>query len=203
MVCLIRHGQTSANEEHRYCGRTDLPLSANGLCRLHELKATGICPSVDCCYHSGLSRAQQTASIYFQDTPMIEMAQFREFDFGDFELHSYEELKDNPVYLHWIDQIETESCPNGESYVEFKLRVLDGWSCLLSDIKSNQTPDQQKIAVVTHGGVIATLMDHLFPGQRHFYAWQPACGEGYRIEIRQDQAIRFSEICVSTAEGNC
>ena len=29
-VFLIRHGQTLANEQHLYCGSTDLPLSKGG-----------------------------------------------------------------------------------------------------------------------------------------------------------------------------
>ena len=29
-IYLIRHGKTSANEKHLYCGSTDLPLSNAG-----------------------------------------------------------------------------------------------------------------------------------------------------------------------------
>ena len=34
---LIRHGQTQANLEHRYCGATDLPLSPEGAENLQKL----------------------------------------------------------------------------------------------------------------------------------------------------------------------
>ena len=37
-VFLIRHGQTIANEQHLYCGSTDLPLSPAGLAELGELR---------------------------------------------------------------------------------------------------------------------------------------------------------------------
>ena len=199
MIYLVRHGLTWANEEHRYCGSTDLPLSDQGIRILNDLKKAAIWPIVDFCYHSGLQRTLQTASILFTAAPMVELKSLREFDFGDFELKNYDELKDNPAYIHWISQIMTEPCPNGDSREQFHCRVLAGWAQVLA--AQSDKPDQS-IAVVTHGGVIATVMNEIFPGQKHFYEWQPSCGSGYRLEIQQGQVIDFIEICATTAAGN-
>ena len=45
-LILIRHGKTEANEEHLYCGSTDLPLSEFGKAELMERKNTVIYPSL-------------------------------------------------------------------------------------------------------------------------------------------------------------
>ena len=37
-IYLIRHGKTAANEQHRYCGSTDLPLSKKGREELQGLR---------------------------------------------------------------------------------------------------------------------------------------------------------------------
>jgi alpha-ribazole phosphatase len=166
---------------------------------LNDLKTAAIWPTVDLCYHSGLQRTRQTASILFAEAPMIELTSLREFDFGDFELKNYDELKDNPAYIHWISQIMTEQCPNGDSREHFHNRVLAGWAQVLAARNNKQDPP---IAVVTHGGVIATVMNELFPDQKHFYEWQLSCGSGYQLEIQQGQVIGFSEICAITAAGN-
>ena len=199
IIYLVRHGQTIANEEHRYCGSTDLPLSENGRHQLNELKSAGIWPAVEYCYTSGMLRTQETKAILFADAPAAVFRQFREFDFGQFEMKNYEELKENPAYITWISQIKTEPCPNDESGVQFTGRVLEGWQMFLDDLAEKCF---HSVAVITHGGVIATMMDHLFPSQRHFYEWQPSCGEGYEIEIWPDQPARFSEICARSAAGN-
>ena len=39
IIYLIRHGKTAANEQHLYCGSTDLPLSEEGLAELQALRA--------------------------------------------------------------------------------------------------------------------------------------------------------------------
>ena len=37
-IYLIRHGKTEANENHLYCGSTDLPLSAAGRQELQNIR---------------------------------------------------------------------------------------------------------------------------------------------------------------------
>ena len=94
-VYLIRHGKTEANEKHLYCGSTDLPLSEGGrkeLSQLHyEIKNARFLTS-------GMKRTNETLKILFGDVPYEEDPRFREVDFGVFEMHSYEELKDNSAY---------------------------------------------------------------------------------------------------------
>ena len=52
---------------------------------------------------------------------------------------------------------------------------------VLSAFKDIAAEDADTV-IVTHGGAISAIMQHLFPGERkNRYAWQPAPGRGYAI----------------------
>lgn len=169
---LIRHGKTEANLRHLYCGSTDLPLSEEGIRELEEKRIQ--IPDVEFRI-SGMLRTRQTLRILFGEVPFLVDSRFREVDFGVFEMKSYEQLKDDPVYQKWISgDNESNVPPNGESGIQMRSRVLDGVEELLTGT--------QDVALITHGGVIAAIMDHLFPELGYSrYRWQPKPGEGYRI----------------------
>ena len=166
-VYLIRHGKTEANEKHLYCGSTDLPLSEAGKAELQSIRydiknvrfLTG-----------GRKRTDATLRILFGNVPYDVDPRFREIDFGIFEMRSYEELKDTPEYQTWITgDNEANIPPGGESGLQMKKRVLEAFSEIREDT-----------CIITHGGVIAAIMEHLFPKEgKSRYGWQPKPGCGY------------------------
>ena len=168
-IYLIRHGKTMANQQHLYCGSSDLSLAEGGKEELAD-KHYDISGAVF--VTSGMLRTEQTLQLLFGDVPHKVDTRFREVDFGDFELHSYEQLKADPAYQQWLTgDNEANVPPGGESGVQMKQRVLEAWNQLREDT-----------VVITHGGVIAAIMAHLFPGERKSrYEWQPKCGEGYAV----------------------
>ena len=168
-VYLIRHGKTAANEKHLYCGSTDLPLSKRGREELQKLHYD--IPNVRF-LTSGMRRANETLRILFGNVPFEEDHRFREVDFGAFELRGYEELKDLPEYRAWISgDNERNVPPGGESGEQMRKRVLEAFSEIREDT-----------VLVAHGGVIAAIMEHLFPEEnKNRYQWQPKPGHGYVI----------------------
>ncbi|MBQ9168321.1 MAG: histidine phosphatase family protein [Oscillospiraceae bacterium] len=168
-VYLIRHGRTEANEKHLYCGSTDLPLSDAGKAELQNLhyKIKNVRFIT-----SGMKRTNETLHILFGDVPYEVDPRFREVDFGIFEMHSYEELKDKPEYRSWLTgDNEANVPPKGESGEQMKRRVLAAFSKIREDT-----------CIITHGGVIAAIMQHLFPNEsKTRYEWQPKPGHGYMI----------------------
>ena len=166
---LIRHGKTVANEKHLYCGSTDLPLSKAGA---KELQALHYDIENVLFITSGMKRTNETLQILFGDVPYQVDPRFREVDFGIFEMQSYEEIKDTPEYQVWLTgDNEANILPQGESGLQVKERVLQG----LAEIKEDT-------CIITHGGVIAAIMQHLFPGEKKSrYDWQPSPGHGYMI----------------------
>ena len=168
-IYLIRHGKTEANEQHLYCGSTDLPLSDGGREELHSMRYD-ITP--ERFVTSGMKRTDETLRILFGNAPFSVDSRFREVDFGDFEMKSYEILKDDPAYQIWLTgDNEANTPPGGESGVQMTRRVLEAF---------REIPDGT--ALITHGGVIAAIMASLFPADgKHRYQWQPRNGHGYEI----------------------
>lgn len=168
-IYLIRHGKTQANENHLYCGSTDLPLSPAGA---EALKGRHYDVGNVKFVTSGMRRTRETLEILFGDVPYTVEPRFREVDFGIFEMHGYPELKDTPAYQAWLTgDNDANVPPEGESGVQMTRRVLEAFRELEEDT-----------CVLTHGGVIAALMAALFPEEgKNRYEWQPPCGHGYAI----------------------
>ena len=172
-VFLIRHGRTPANERHLYCGSTDLPLSKAGREALANRPPINVGAS-----HfitSGMRRCNETLALLFGNVPCEVVGDFREIDFGIFEMKSYEMLKDEPAYQTWLSRDpEINPPPGGESGTEMTKRVLAAYKAV--ERRGEDT------VIVTHGGVIAAIMASRFPEEgKNRYQWQPKPGEGYAI----------------------
>ena len=176
-IYLIRHGKTEANERHLYCGSTDLSLSVAGreeLQNIHyDIKNVRF-------ISSGMKRTDETLRILFGDVPYEVEPRFREVDLGFFEMHSYAQLKDTPDYQKWLTgDNEINIPPKGESGVQMKARVLAAFSEIKEDT-----------CIITHGGVIAGIMEQLFPEEgKNRYQWQPSNGHGYRLHDARYEKI--------------
>ena len=175
VIHLIRHGKTEANERRLYCGSTDLPLSPEGARELALIKP--LYPQLSGCRFvtSGLIRTEQTLQLLFGEVPHEQVPALREMDFGAFEMHSYEELRDRPDYRVWITgDNEANIAPGGESGEQMRARVLSAFALLKSD--------PRETVLVTHGGIIAAIMAAEFPdAHRNRYEWQPEPGHGYTL----------------------
>ena len=176
-IYLIRHGWTRADKHRLYCGATDLPLTKSGAAELRKAAEEFSYPSAENCriYTSGMLCAEQTLKLIWGKQPHEKPPALREMNFGDFEMHSYEELKDDAAFSAWLSgDNEVNVCPNGESGVELKKRAIAAFTALAGAAGN--------AIVVTHGGVIAAIMAHLFPGEgKNRYSWQPSPGCGYAI----------------------
>ncbi len=186
-LLLIRHGRTEANEKHLYCGSTDLELSDAGRDELEKLKSGSSYPDISRIriLTSGKKRCDETLKLLFGDVPYETDADLSEMDFGVFEMRSYEQMKDDPQYIEWISgDNESNTAPGGESGELMTARVLRGIGRLMDDGRD--------ALVVTHGGVIAAVMAHLFPEEnKNRYEWQPSCGCGYEIDTEKHSYERI------------
>lgn len=186
-LILLRHGITEANEKRLYCGSTDIGLSEAGKAALLQRKKETAYPDITGMriITSGMKRCEETLALLYGDVPHETDAAFREMDFGAFEMRSYEELKNDPDYQAWIaGDNEANVAPGGESGALMTRRVLTGLDRLQADDRDT--------LLVTHGGVIASVMSHLFPDEnKNRYEWQPAPGGGYMIEADKKSYLLF------------
>ena len=196
-MALIRHGMTPGNEEHRYIGRTDEPLSQKGREQLLTLQKKGVYPAAACVAASPLERCRQTAELLYPGQAPCVFDQFREMDFGAFEGHNYEELKADVRYQAWIDSGGTLPFPEGESREEFIRRSVAGYEKMVYHMKriwersaaSGQRDRKiQNASAVVHGGTIMALLDAFAEGS--YYDYQCANAKGYkgRLSVEFDAA---------------
>ena len=187
-MALIRHGMTPGNEEHRYIGRTDEPLSQKGREQLLTLQKKGVYPAAACVAASPLERCRQTAELLYPGQAPCVFDQFREMDFGAFEGHNYEELKADVRYQAWIDSNGTLPFPNGESMDAFKSRCLEAFARIVEEVSG---AEQEWIAsgktgifragIVVHGGTIMAILEQYGYPKAAYFGYQVKNGCGYRL----------------------
>ncbi len=191
---LVRHGSTAANEENRYLGKTDEPLSEKGIFEIQKLAKTGKIKKADILFVSPAKRCVQSARLLFPDRKQIEIPQWQEIDFGLFEYKNYRELNGDLRYQAWIDSGGCIPFPGGESREEFVLRCVQGMEYAAGQLRRLWTKDFDRFsaAAVVHGGTIMALLSH-YCGQDYF-SYQVKNADGYRCMLSVEEEKTRMEI---------
>lgn len=153
-IHLIRHGVTEANQDGRYIGRTDLPLSPEGLSALLELKERYQYPGGVRFFTSPLVRCRQTLEVLYPGCRPEAVDGLRECDFGDWEGMSIRDLKNDERFLQWMEG-KTRDIPGGEGTEAFRARVCAAFEGIVGDLLHS---GDTEAVICTHGGVITLLM---------------------------------------------
>jgi alpha-ribazole phosphatase/probable phosphoglycerate mutase len=127
-VFLLRHGQTAWNEDNnRYCGRTDIPLTEKGIRQAEAVREQLKGISFNGVYSSPLERAYNTASIA-TGASVIKDDRLIEADFGNWERKTKEEfIAEDPLpWNNWMaDPGLHRAGATGETGMEIVTRVDD------------------------------------------------------------------------------
>ena len=174
-IRLIRHGMTAGNAVRRYVGVTDEPLCPAGRAAA-EKKPKDF--TLDRVYVSPLRRARETAAILFPNAEQIVVNDLHEMDFGVFEGRSADEMKDDPAYRAWVDDLCRGACPGGESQETFHARVKDAFVETMQKTRADAT-------VVAHGGVIMSILYQLAEPKKDFYEWAAPNLGGFEADLVQ------------------
>lgn len=187
-IYLIRHGRTTANEQKRYSGKQDVLLSESGEKELRNIKNELSHLDGLPVFTSTLTRTMQTKEILFPSSVVKGKLPFmNETNFGEFEGKTYNDLKNDPNYRNWLTEIETAKPKGGESYQEFKRRVVPYfYEHLLHQFEDT--------IYVTHGGVIRTIMCELVDSTIPFFEWEIPNGKGYMLEIEQAKIQSYTKL---------
>ena len=178
-IHLIRHGTTDANILGQYIGcKTDAPLSPEGLNELRLLKENINYPIIDCLYSSPMLRCRQTAAVLYPDNGVVAVENLKEYDFGDFEGKTANELENNPDFLNWAAGRATP--PNGEDNTEFIKRLCVGLQQIVLDMIEK---DKSEAAVIMHGGAIMMLLGATAVPRHRSVEWTADPGRGYSLLI--------------------
>jgi probable phosphoglycerate mutase len=154
-LCLVRHGETAWNAEHRVQGQLDVALNATGLAQARAVADALAREEFAAIYSSDLSRAMQTAQpvamrLKLKINPEQEL---RERHYGIFESLTYAEVKTRypEDYARFEARDPEFRFRTGESLRDFSARSIS----VVSRIASRHPG--QDVLVVTHGGVLDKL----------------------------------------------
>ena len=205
VIHLIRHGVSEGNLKGQYIGITDSPLSKVGANQIHKLKKQGTYPKAQAYYSSPLSRCKESLSIIYPNEKFEVIEGFKESSFGDWEGKTTDELrKIYPDFEKWISGKEQVSIPNGENGADFTYRVCAAFEELVNNMMKNGITSA---SVVTHGGVIMTILSAYGLPKAKFYDWITDNGCGYSLRITPGLWMRsmvaevFQTLPVGDEEG--
>ena len=173
-IVLLRHGLTAYNEEHRYQGRRDIPLSPAGKAMLRRADY-----APETVYVSPLTRARETAAILFPEARQTPVRDLREVSFGVFEGRTYEEMAQDPDYRAWVDSGGVVGCPGGESRADFSARVCRAFSALVDGALER---GEECLTVVAHGGTQMAVMERCALPRKGYFEWNAPCGGGFVLD---------------------
>ena len=186
-VILIRHSKTPGNAQSRYIGRTDEPLSREGIALAEQIGAD---LSVGTVYVTPLQRTRQTAAILFPKAAQIVVDDLREMDFGDFEGRNYAEMEHDAAYRAWVDSGCLTPCPNGEGRPAFSKRVCAAFE---SVIRHAAERGEEILTFVVHGGTIMAIMERFVQPKQDYYSFSVKNCQGYRCRVETDGELTLTD----------
>mgnify|MGYP001289215295 FL=1 len=203
VVTLIRHGLTKYNEEHRYLGATDIPLSEKGKAQVEKMRAVSF-PERFLLFTSDRLRCLETANILFPNLQPLPLKQLREIDFGDWEGKTYEQLKHLDHYIEWLKNPFQLTPPNGEPFSAFSKRVTHAFQTILAQTEKKRLND---VVIITHGGVIRQWLTTYAPLKKNFFAWDVPIGSvitlsGDVSDVRRGSRFSSLQVALTTAKMN-
>ena len=149
-IYLIRH--TEPDIEKGICyGNSDigikLPIEKD-----IDLILKKIVHKVDVIYSSPLLRCSYLSKKLQakMQTKLLLDERLKELNFGDWEMKKWDSINQTDL-MRWMNNYEIESCPNGESYLDLKLRATS----FLNELKNLNL---KTIVIVSHGGFIRTCI---------------------------------------------
>jgi alpha-ribazole phosphatase len=155
-LLLIRHAATEAGNRKRLVGSTDVPASETGLRELSRLPGVLQQFAPEAWYCSPLQRVRQTVERLREIDPVhrefIVDERLREIDFGRWEMKSFGEIAEAEpdAVRSWLE-FDSFVFPEGEGVRSFQERIRG----VLADLSRSGA---KEIGVVTHGGVIRTMI---------------------------------------------
>ena len=137
-------------------------------------------PPVSAVFTSPLSRCTQTARLIYPNCEPIVINGLIEYNFGEFEGKTAEELQNHPVFPDWLAGKKGVEPPFGESNDEFANRIANAFIKIVDGLIETGFTHS---AIVTHGGVIMALLTLFGLPQAPMHEWLTPGGCGYTIRI--------------------
>ncbi len=172
---VVRHGWTEYNEKRLFCGRSDIPLAAEGEAQLPALRDAASTLGLAAVYSSPLRRALVTASAVAEGAglPVLTDGRLVERDFGEFEGTNFDAGGDMLYRGNFACRY-----PGGESNFDVVARVYP----FLDELREKYIG--KNVAIVTHGFVCSVIRTYCEDvTDRELYTFFHPNGEIIRYEV--------------------
>ncbi|HPI98417.1 MAG TPA: histidine phosphatase family protein [Synergistales bacterium] len=191
-IYLIRHGRPDLpDQELRFLGTTDLPLSREGIRQAQKLRLILEGRNFERVFHSGMKRASQTAEIIFENRSIdLEvMPEFREIAFGEWENLPMREisLKDPAAFKARGEDFANFTPPGGENFTDLQKRTFPAFEKILSSSSGD-------VIIVGHAGVFKSIILRILglPLQQLFSFRLDYCG--ISLIYQKDQHLSMNKL---------
>ncbi|MFP5304793.1 MAG: histidine phosphatase family protein [Gammaproteobacteria bacterium] len=152
LIDLLRHGETVHGAELRWCGRTDVALSAAGWAQMWRAVEGRHWDRVVCSPLRRCSEFAHALALHLGIACRID-ERWRELDFGRWENRSLDEIEadDADALRRFREDPSANPPPDGESLDSLRLRVQAARAAL-------ECAGGERVLVVTHGGPMRVLL---------------------------------------------
>ncbi len=180
IIHFIRHGAIDETLAGKYIGTTDVPLSDKGKIALRKLDFENRYPGAQAVFTSPLKRCTETCKILYPEQNAIAVPHLSECNFGEWEGKTADELKDDSDFKKWLAGDNSVKPPKGESNADFVRRICLMFESIVDGLIKTGTTES---VIVTHGGVIMTLLAVYGMPQAKPFEWTMDNGFGYSVRI--------------------
>lgn len=180
VIHFIRHGAIDETLSGKYIGTTDVPLSDKGKMDLKKLDYEYRYPGTQVVFTSPLKRCTETCKILYPELNPLSITALSECNFGEWEGKTAEELKSDPDFEKWLAGDNSVKPPRGESNADFTRRICRMFESIVEGLMKTGTTES---VIVTHGGVIMTLLAVYGLPQAKPFEWTMDNGFGYSLRV--------------------
>ena len=96
-------------------------------------------------------------------------------------IETFEDLKNTPSYIKWLESGGKMGFPNGESSLEMKKRCINAFETIKKDMLENNI---NTAAVFTHGGTIMAVCEYI---TGDFYGWHIKNGAAVKVTVENEK----------------
>lgn len=180
VIHFIRHGAIDETLAGKYIGTTDVPLSDKGKMALKRLDFECKYPGAQAVFTSPLKRCVETCRILYPEQNPLSITNLSECNFGEWEGKTADELKSDPLFEKWLAGDNEVKPPRGESNADFVRRICLMFESIVEGLMKTGTTES---VIVTHGGVIMTLLAVYGMPQAKPFEWTMDNGYGYSLRV--------------------
>ncbi|OQX08639.1 MAG: hypothetical protein BWK73_24920 [Thiothrix lacustris] len=189
-IGLLQHGAVEAGDV--FCGELDTLLTKASWKQLRQTFGRAS-PDWDAVVTSPRMQCASFAEWFAQkyDLPLVRDERLREIHFGEWEEHNPQAvMATHPEELAqwWLNPAQV-SPPGGESFGNFRARVLDAWT------EMGRAYRGERVLVVTHALVIRVIIAHVLQmSDERLLALNIEYGALTRLRVLRDRSGEWASL---------